>query len=156
MTRNEELQSKVITWAKEKGLLENVTIERAEKQTMKVLEELGETSGAYLKNKREELIDGIGDSAVTIIILARMLGKRLNLDITASSEMSNPIGVIYYVSSSWNWDFFHNEDFLSEAYSALAGFCTHLELDFDHCLETAYNVIAKRTGKMVGDTFIKD
>ena len=29
-------------------------------------------------------------------------------------------------------------------------------LSLEHCLESAYNVIAKRTGKMVDGTFIKD
>lgn len=29
-------------------------------------------------------------------------------------------------------------------------------LDIEDCLESAYNVIAKRTGKMVNGTFVKD
>jgi len=29
-------------------------------------------------------------------------------------------------------------------------------LDFDDCLESAYNIIAKRTGKMVNGIFVKD
>lgn len=30
------------------------------------------------------------------------------------------------------------------------------DLDIEDCLESAYNVIAKRTGKMVNGTFVKD
>ena len=39
------------------------------------MEELGETAGAILKNKeKSEIIDGIGDTLVTVIILAKQLG----------------------------------------------------------------------------------
>ena len=41
---------------------------------LKVLEEVGETSGALLKDNEPEIKDGIGDSFVTLIILAHQLG----------------------------------------------------------------------------------
>ena len=41
---------------------------------LKVLEEVGETAGALLKNKNKEIIDGLGDSFVTLIILCYQLG----------------------------------------------------------------------------------
>jgi NTP pyrophosphatase (non-canonical NTP hydrolase) len=42
---------------------------------MKVMEELGETMGAILKQKNtDEVIDGIGDIFVTVIILSKQLG----------------------------------------------------------------------------------
>ena len=40
---------------------------------LKVLEEVGETAGALLKNKNQEIIDGLGDSFVTLIILSTNL-----------------------------------------------------------------------------------
>lgn len=61
----------VIGWAKDKDILK---IENAPKQLLKVLEEIGETSGALLKSKKDEVKDGIGDSFVTLIILAKQLG----------------------------------------------------------------------------------
>lgn len=30
------------------------------------------------------------------------------------------------------------------------------DLDIEDCLESAYNIIAKRTGKMINGTFVKD
>jgi len=48
--------------------------ENAHKQLLKVLEEVGETAGALLKSKDEEVKDGIGDSFVTLIILSKQLG----------------------------------------------------------------------------------
>jgi len=61
----------VTQWANDKGLLK---IENAPKQMLKVMEEVGETASALLKHKEEELIDGIGDSFVTLIILSKQLG----------------------------------------------------------------------------------
>ncbi len=61
----------VTGWAKNKGIL---VAGNATKQMLKVLEEVGETAGALLKSKDEEIKDGIGDSFVTLIILAKQLG----------------------------------------------------------------------------------
>ena len=61
----------VTQWAADKNILHK---ENAPKQLLKVLEEIGETAGALLKNEEEELKDGIGDSFVTLIILAGQLG----------------------------------------------------------------------------------
>lgn len=68
----DELIQNVKLWADDKGILKP---ENASKQMMKVIEELGETAGAIAKNKRtEEIQDGIGDTFVTVIILAYQLG----------------------------------------------------------------------------------
>ncbi|WP_313151128.1 MazG-like family protein [Enterococcus sp.] len=53
-------------WAKNKGL------DKADssKQMLKVVEEVGEVAAALARNDQDALRDGIGDVAVTIIILA--------------------------------------------------------------------------------------
>ena len=66
-----ELEIKVRNWAIEKGIDKP---ENAPKQMLKVMEEVGETAGALLKGKEDEIKDGIGDSFVTLIILAQQLG----------------------------------------------------------------------------------
>jgi NTP pyrophosphatase (non-canonical NTP hydrolase) len=67
----DELIENVVHWAMDKDILKR---DNAPKQTMKVMEELGETAGAILKNKEEEIKDGLGDSFVTLIILSKQLG----------------------------------------------------------------------------------
>ena len=68
----DELIQNVKEWADAKDILK---AENAPKQLMKVMEELGETAGAIAKNKKtEEIQDGIGDTFVTLIILAYQLG----------------------------------------------------------------------------------
>ncbi|MFB5432298.1 MazG-like family protein [Enterococcus casseliflavus] len=61
-----ELVELVEQWAKNKGL------DKAEpsKQMLKVVEETGEVAAALARNDQDALRDGIGDVAVTIIILA--------------------------------------------------------------------------------------
>ena len=66
----DELINNVKVWAEEKNLLKK---ENSQAQMLKVLEEVGETAGALLKNQDQEIIDGLGDSFVTLIILCYQL-----------------------------------------------------------------------------------
>ena len=67
----DNLIENVTQWAHDKNIL---VPDNAPKQMLKVLEEVGETAGALLKSKDEEIKDGIGDSFVTLIILSKQLG----------------------------------------------------------------------------------
>ena len=66
----DKLIKNVKLWADEKNLLKK---ENSHSQMLKVLEEVGETAGALLKKKDKEIIDGLGDSFVTLIILCYQL-----------------------------------------------------------------------------------
>jgi NTP pyrophosphatase (non-canonical NTP hydrolase) len=94
------LKNKVLNWAGEKGILEKAS---PESQMLKTVEEIGELANALGKRNKEEIMDAIGDIAITLIIQARLCG-----------------------------------------------------LDFDDCVESAYNIIALRTGRMVNGIFVKD
>jgi NTP pyrophosphatase (non-canonical NTP hydrolase) len=67
----DRLVSNVIEWADEKDILKK---ENSFKQMCKVLEEVGEVAAALARDDKDELIDGIGDSLVTLIILAKQNG----------------------------------------------------------------------------------
>jgi len=68
----DNLTENVIQWADDKNILK---IENAPKQIMKVIEELGETCEAINKQKEsDEIMDGLGDTFVTLIILSKQLG----------------------------------------------------------------------------------
>ena len=95
-----ELEALVITWAHQKGILDNGT-PRA--QAGKTVEEVQELINAIDTNNKAEIEDALGDILVTIIIQAEMQG-----------------------------------------------------LELLECLESAYNVISQRTGKMVDGQFVKD
>jgi len=95
-----ELEVAVEQWAEEKGIIEKAT---PITQALKTLEETTELCLAITKNDRADIIDAIGDIAVTLIIQCRM------------------------------------QDVLLE-----------------ECLQSAYDVISKRTGKMINGQFVKD
>lgn len=67
----EEIESLVIDWAKDKGILEKAT---KLTQASKTLEEYNEMLLALITNNKDELIDSIGDQVVTLIIQAHMNG----------------------------------------------------------------------------------
>lgn len=69
-----QFEREVIQWAQERGL---VTEENAKTQLLKSFEEMGEVARAVLKNQQEDLIDGLGDVLVTLIILAEIKGVKL-------------------------------------------------------------------------------
>jgi NTP pyrophosphatase (non-canonical NTP hydrolase) len=69
-----ELESLVVAWATQKGILDKGT---PEAQCDKTLEEVFELHNAIKNNDREEIIDALGDILVTIIIQAEMQGLKL-------------------------------------------------------------------------------
>ena len=71
----DKLELEVIQWAQQRGLLK---IENVQAQMCKVTEEVGETAAAVLRGNAFGIKDGIGDIAVTIIILAAQHGMTLN------------------------------------------------------------------------------
>lgn len=62
---------KVIQWAADKDLLKK---ENSLAQMAKITEEVGEIASALLRKDEAKLIDGIGDTIVTLILLAEMNG----------------------------------------------------------------------------------
>ncbi len=95
-----ELEALVLSWAEQKGILENGT---PIAQASKTMEESTELMVAIATGNDVEIVDALGDILVTIIIQAEMQ-----------------------------------------------------DLSLTDCLESAYNVISKRSGKMIDGVFKKD
>lgn len=84
------MKDRILEWAEPKGLLNP---DFAPKQFMKLVEEVGELSNAMLKDKKEEIVDALGDIQVVLTILA----KQLDLDLdkclkSAYDEIKNRKG----------------------------------------------------------------
>lgn len=97
----EELQNLVLEWAETKGLLEK---ENCSKQTMKLVEEVGELCSAILKNKKLEQVDALGDIQVVLIILA----KQLDIDYNKSLQHAYDI-IKHRTGQTINGTFIKNE-----------------------------------------------
>lgn len=70
----EELIIKVEQWAAARGLLDHSS---PQAQLLKTVSELGELADATLKGVDPEVVDGLGDVLVTLIIYARLQGVSL-------------------------------------------------------------------------------
>ena len=69
-----KLTSAIKLWSVDR----NLHTQDPTKQALKSLEELGEMAKALLKNDQEELIDAVGDTYVTLVILCQQLGIELS------------------------------------------------------------------------------
>lgn len=85
----DDLIRQVKEWGREKGL------DDPKAQLNKVIEEVGEIAHEITRNQNgPELVDAIGDSLVTIIILADILGHDPFVCLTAAyNEIKNRKGV---------------------------------------------------------------
>lgn len=164
----DELIEKVERWAEVRKL--DTADPKA--QTLKTIEEFTEMIIAHEHNDEAEVVDGVGDTYVTVIILAKQLGLDLNkvlesgerhynkaksasyIDFLASSEMA--VEIIGELSSS-----------ISRAdkagmFAALTATLLSATVIAEKvgatpmtCLFAAYNEIKDRKGMMIDGTFVK-
>ena len=77
-------------WADERGLYENGDTKT---QALKLVEEVGETCRAILKEDDDEIVDGIGDCVVVLVNLAQLHGVMIEYCIDAAyQEIKNRKG----------------------------------------------------------------
>lgn len=85
-----ELCELVAQWAENRGLLQP---ENANRQFLKVAEELGELAAGMARQHEAEIIDALGDVFVTLIILSHQLGWRPEFTLeVAYNEIKNRTG----------------------------------------------------------------
>jgi len=75
------LEENVLRWARDRGIL---AVASPAGQSVKMMEEAVETLTAVQHRDRDAVIDGIGDTLVTLIILARMFNTDINTCLQAA------------------------------------------------------------------------
>lgn len=130
------------------------------KQYLKLIEELGETASAILKQDRLKFKDGIGDCGVVLIGLMRILNKANNLKKYHHSEIDDRANCFFEVIKK------ALIGSPQEAFKYLDGILTNTpanqssktisNTNVNACIEIAYNEIKDRKGKTVNGTFIKE
>lgn len=136
------------------------------KQMLKLYEEFGELSGAYLDEFDDIVKDSIGDMVVVMIGLSKQLGVKTPVEYyITENEPCNPCRMIAILVQDLG--------FLSEAIAknkdkdsafrklamvdlTLRELAVSLGMDYKECLELAYNEIKDRKGKLVNGVFIKE
>jgi len=142
----QELQPLILNWAKEKDLLK---FENAPKQRLKLLEEVGETAGAILKNNTKEIKDGIGDIFVVLVILSDQLSEEILFEMDGVAK-DNEEDFVFLFDNILN----SNRLYFSLAY--LNDICRKLDYDLTECANLAWNEIKDRKGNTINGTFIKN
>ena len=142
----QELQVLILQWAKEKNLLK---LENAPKQRLKLLEEVGETAGAILKNNHEGVKDGIGDIFVVLVILSEQLSKEILFDMNGVAKDDDQDFVFLF-------DNILNSNRLYFSLAYLNDICRKLNLDLTECANLAWNEIKDRKGNTIDGVFIKN
>lgn len=164
--RFSELACKVVEWGRERGLLDfesKSRIERAWAQFLKVAEEAGETWAA-LGDSRDKFEDGIGDTLVTMILLAEISDVPILSCLPAYSDCESsilcelgkiagelargrlPSHAMFTSMAAELYELAHVTT--AEHRSEVTAMCID-------CLGKAYNTIKDRQGKTVGGVFIK-
>lgn len=162
-----ELNTHIIEWAKERELDTKGTVEA---QAIKTVEELSELIKAICKDKKEDIIDGIGDVYVTLVI-GNMLDKFTNIDF-----LEEEMNLLFDGKAKKACRKLGKVDKLDkmaeliqlvlrckyESY-VIKGVTYQLievaylyKLDFTECVESAYNTIKDRKGKLVDGMYVKD
>ena len=146
-----ELQQNIIKWAEDKGIFEKSD---PTSQFLKTIEELGELASAVNKNDLPEIKDGIGDVTVTLILHSKMKCSDIDLNnnkIIKSNSQKEMITTIFdAINDVYKYDSY------SLAIETLNSLAISYGWTLQECLQSAYDVISKRTGKMENGVFVKD
>ena len=161
-----ELESKVVEWAKARGIYNGERDEtRFRTQLFKLLSEVGELADAYIKNDKEALKDAIGDCAVVLTSLVRLAYKSTTIVDTMQMVKINALTtdsaisfIVEHLSVLFIREYF--EDYKLN-FSAIINFLSNIAeyngFTLEECYYSAYEVIKNRTGKTTADgNFIKD
>ena len=142
----QELQPIILEWAREKDLLKS---ENAPNQRLKLLEEVGETAAAILKNKTDEIKDGIGDIFVVLVILAEQLNEEILYDMNGVAKDDDQDFVFLF-------DNILNPKRIYYSLAYLKDICRKLDYDLTECVNLAWNEIKDRKGQTIDGNFIKN
>ena len=147
----EKLKDKVIEWAEDKGIFEKSD---PTSQFLKTISEIGELADAVNKNDLPEIKDAIGDITVTLILHAEMTDSELELDVDECVGYENPKEAVLYLLQVLCKIVDYEE--YGATIEALVAIASYYGWTLQECLQSAYDVISKRTGKMVNGVFVKD
>lgn len=164
MTIN-ELNAHIIEWAKERELDTKGTVEA---QSIKTVEELSELIKAICKDNREDIIDSIGDVYVTLVI-GNMLDKFIMMDFLEEMNLlfndkaikeCKKLDKKYKLKKLGEFipvvlDYHYSPVVVRDLTYELVKTAYSYGLDFTECVESAYNTIKDRKGKLIDGCFYK-
>lgn len=139
----------------------------SDKQTIKLFEEAGELSGAFLRENAKEIKDGIGDVAVVVVGLSMLLNLDTYEVFFGDESTPHEISVEEVISAMLlnGAETFFNKRLqnkfsvsfnLSRILNHLVAICEILEYEFEDCFQVAYDEIKDRKGRWMNGVWIKE
>jgi len=169
MKQIKKYYNKIVDWSKERKIIPNAKVLV---QTAKMISEKSEISKAFLTGDYIELIDGIGDTFVTIVNVVELSNLQLeqhsenkmkiNLE-EANYTMDTSYLILRldvlagFVIDNIIKEKYNNEEYLNEMIQILHKLAKTNDTTLEECVETAYNEIKDRKGiTLENGTFIKE
>lgn len=165
----QQLIKNIEQWAEDRNLIEGST---PQKQFIKLMEEFGELCAGIARNDKDKIKDSIGDCSVVVIILTKQLNAN-NLGfitaykaadfstenseiicLRASGVLGNASSYLMYMTSSESK--YRLADVLLRFIFYISKIALNFELNLESCLNSAYNEIKDRKGRMIDGVFVKE
>lgn len=154
----EELIKKVEAWSTERGL----NTADPNKQRLKLWEEFGELNAAIARDNRDGVIDAIGDISVVLIVYCIQkryysIYKLFEFDIENYEflkRLETPALIDYTAYEILNLRNFIQS--IKGIVTRLSVIAERYDLTLEECLQSAYDVIKGRKGKMINGVFVKE
>lgn len=154
----EELNTKIIEWAKDREIDKKGTIAG---QAIKTIEEMSELIKGICKNDIDLIKDSIGDVYVTLIIGCMLSGTthrnyidRNNIEYRSIERILKLLGeeIIKFSES----DTPYASDDTGVLVVFLKRIANYYNTTLGECVQLAYDEIANRKGKMIDGQFVKE
>lgn len=146
-----ELIEKVKQWGVEKGITGPNGKGTIEGQFWKFIEEMNELGQAIKANDTQEIRDALGDLQV-VAIQAESIVYGIEFAIEDLVRFQQEMRIESYARQAID----SIMDDPDSSFTMVRSIARKLGHDPDECLQEAYDVISKRTGRMEGGTFVKD
>ncbi|MGQ1934959.1 hypothetical protein [Ornithobacterium rhinotracheale] len=156
----QKLQTQVIDWANERGIYEKSD---AYTQLLKTGEEILELLGAIHRNDLEEIKDALGDIQVCLINYLHFKEKGYEIEglfegaeINTRLEPNHLLGILATLQEHEKNEMLFPRNIIWQFLGLLKKTANQQKIDLIDCLESAYNVIKNRKGKMINGQFVKE
>ena len=155
----QQLIKNIEQWAEDRNLIEGST---PQKQFIKLMEEFGELCSGVAKNKPDVIKDSIGDCFVVTVILKCQF--KTNLFIRPSSFYKNlDVSLILARVARYAVLIPGNDLSEQEKLEIICGIVRNLinisillDVDFESCVQAAWDEIKDRKGRMIDGVFVKE
>lgn len=157
--KEKELIAKIAQWAKDRNLILGST---PQKQFIKLMEEFGELCAGIARNDKEKIKDSIGGCFVVTVILKCQF--RTNIFISPRS-FNKDLDISLILARVARDAALIPRDNLSEQVKLeiICGIVRHLmdvsfllDVDFESCVQAAWDEIKDRKGRMIDGVFVKE